>query len=414
MHVLKIFYFLNDVEHLGPGLYGISLEYVESMYLPCFLVHVIEIFWRMDHGLYKDIEEHDFFSVSMNGRRVFEWQHEFVIYNLMKNNLKRSSLKYVSLYGSDMLSIEEVKKKISIYVTNSRVCEGYTIMKDFKDTQHYPDLFEEFVRLCDEAGKFDLVLKVEFDAVEEAMITQYIVRSKPCGVFLYLLMNNRISDALKMCTDLSELFDSSSLRELIDIYIQNFCDSNLEEDDSTLVYKGSFEVNQSFSVAVGKTMSSHEVISRMRRIYNDLNTRFTSNYQPITESNMYASFEAYQLSSSFQGIQTPQRRTTSTHAETEAQMETHSPFALFLTDFHGFKNRMTSGGDAVTHGDSSFSGVNTPVFDEVDRQLESVFTLSTPTSILKRPSGPRQPQSKSIRFVESPGEVSSYVSRLVT
>lgn len=60
---------------------------------------------------------------------------------------------------------------------------------------------------------------------------------------------------------------------------------------------------------------------------------------------------------SSQGIQTPRRRIATAHAESVAKSDTHSPFALFLTDFHGFKNRMTSGGDEIR---DSFSGVNTP------------------------------------------------------
>lgn len=49
----KIFYFLNDAERFMPELRGISLDYAESLYLPCFLVQVIEVFWRIDHGLYE-------------------------------------------------------------------------------------------------------------------------------------------------------------------------------------------------------------------------------------------------------------------------------------------------------------------------------------------------------------------------
>lgn len=63
---------------------------------------------------------------------------------------------------------------------------------------------------------------------------------------------------------------------------------------------------------------------------------------------------------SFKGIQTPQRRISTSYEETEATIDTHSPFASFITDFHDFKNRMTSGGDTGTHRDSS-NGINTPV-----------------------------------------------------
>lgn len=64
----------------------------------------------------------------MHSKRVFEWQHEFVIYSLMSNDLESLSLKYISLHGKDMSSIEEVKKKIGIYVENSRICEGYIVL----------------------------------------------------------------------------------------------------------------------------------------------------------------------------------------------------------------------------------------------------------------------------------------------
>lgn len=61
----------------------------------------------------------------------------------------------------------------------------------------------------------------------------------------------------------------------MDIYIhllKNFCGNSVVQEENVAI-RNSVEVNQSFSVTVGKTIRSHDVVSRMGVIYNVLNTR---------------------------------------------------------------------------------------------------------------------------------------------
>ncbi len=52
-------------------------------------------------------------------------------------------------------------------------------------------------------------------------------------------------------------------------FLRNFCDDNLVEEEE-LTSISSVDVNKSFSVAVGKAMSSHEC---MGKICDSLNSR---------------------------------------------------------------------------------------------------------------------------------------------
>lgn len=68
----------------------------------------------------------------------------------------------------------------------------------------------------------------------------------------------------------------------MDIYIdllKNSCENKWIEEESSAC-KNLVEVNQSFSVTVGKSMSSREVISHMGTIYNALNTRYVFDLVP--------------------------------------------------------------------------------------------------------------------------------------
>ena len=64
---------------------------------------------------------------------------------------------------------------------------------------------------------------------------------------------------------------------------------------------------------------------------------------------------------SFQGIQTPKRKVTSTCTESVTRVKMLSPFAVFLTDFDGFKNRMPCSDAEATPKYLYSAGVSTPV-----------------------------------------------------
>lgn len=70
---------------------------------------------------------HNFFSLCY-GERIFGWQHEFVLDKLLTNGMKELSLKYISQHGKDMQDVEEVKKKISVFVINARIYEAYNVV----------------------------------------------------------------------------------------------------------------------------------------------------------------------------------------------------------------------------------------------------------------------------------------------
>lgn len=75
----------------------------------------------------QNLGHHTFFSLSCE-ERIFGWQHEFVLDKLLANGMNALSLKYISQHGRDMQDVEEVKKKISVYVANARIYEAYNVV----------------------------------------------------------------------------------------------------------------------------------------------------------------------------------------------------------------------------------------------------------------------------------------------
>lgn len=59
---------------------------------------------------------------------MFEWQHNFIIDKLLSYNLKELCLKYIMVHGNNMQSVDELKSKIIVYVTNGSIQKGYDIV----------------------------------------------------------------------------------------------------------------------------------------------------------------------------------------------------------------------------------------------------------------------------------------------
>ena len=59
---------------------------------------------------------------------MFEWQHEFVLDKLLNNGMKALSLMYICQHGRDMQDVEEIKKKIYVYVANERIDEAHNVV----------------------------------------------------------------------------------------------------------------------------------------------------------------------------------------------------------------------------------------------------------------------------------------------
>ena len=58
---------------------------------------------------------------------VFEWQHEFIVYELLSKDLKMCA-RYIAIYGGDMRSITEFKQKITVFIGCSRIFDAYNIV----------------------------------------------------------------------------------------------------------------------------------------------------------------------------------------------------------------------------------------------------------------------------------------------
>ena len=89
------------------------------------------------------------------------------------------------------------------------------------------------------------------------------------------IFNWPVCDQVVLYDFILQSLNLSSENEVADVYIHmllNFCDNFAQEKH--LTSKSSVEVDQSFSVTVGKVAESHQVISNMGIIYNILKKRF--------------------------------------------------------------------------------------------------------------------------------------------
>ena len=61
-------------------------------------------------------------------KQIFDWQHQSVLSKLLEEDSTRTCLQYVCANKEEMCSLSDVKLKVAVFISSSRILKAYNIV----------------------------------------------------------------------------------------------------------------------------------------------------------------------------------------------------------------------------------------------------------------------------------------------